>query len=770
MTKLPFTVSARTARLIGRENVAHAEGAVIELVKNSYDADADFAIVIINPAKKNIIIYDNGTGMSESDIKNHWMTIGTDNKEKIFRSDKGRVKAGAKGIGRFALDRLGQQCTMYTVPKGKKKGYKWSANWNDFETSGTQIGNVFAILEDIPDLSLVNLFKSETVFSKAVSALGKFTTKHGTLIKIENVRDDWSEEFSQKIFRSLEILTPPDGQAKFAIYFFNEQFKSNFGKLENETFSDYDYKLVATYKKNLQKEIDIKIYRNEFDYNQIDPAVFDREEMKLFPFDKRTFRKEEFTINSSIYDLIPGFKEKDKNKIANTIGDFVFTYYFFKLGSSSEDMEKYKTKSFSLAVRRNWAAKFGGIKLFRDNFRVRPYGEVDTASYDWLMLGERKAASPAAFSRSGDFRVSPYQIAGTVNFSRVSKLFLDDKSGREGLIENDTFTLFKNILIGIIRLQEDDRSTIASNLLDYFNQINADEIIETEALEISKSDDEASSEVAKQQNKKLKKGIQSQKNKIEQKDEELVMSRAMASAGILIASFSHEFHYIKNRLNNRSTNLKNVLLEVLPEAKFKNVENRKNPYHLVAELKKLDEKIKQWIEFSISLTRKDRRRSKKINLLDYFNEFKKTWKKNLDDRGIALNLSFSSPGQKAFHVKMIELDIDTIFDNLFANSIEAFQRDGFKGNRIIDITLTKEEEEYIEIEYRDSGPGLSTEIKKPNEIFKAFVTTKRDATGTEIGTGLGMWLLKSSVDYNKGSVKLYSPDKGFQIKIKLKSV
>jgi signal transduction histidine kinase len=65
---------------------------------------------------------------------------------------------------------------------------------------------------------------------------------------------------------------------------------------------------------------------------------------------------------------------------------------------------------------------------------------------------------------------------------------------------------------------------------------------------------------------------------------------------------------------------------------------------------------------------------------------------------------------------------------------------------------------------------LSSEIKRPNEIFKAFVTTKRDATGTEIGTGLGMWLLKSSVDYNKGSVKLYSPDKGFQVKVKLKSI
>lgn len=769
MLKLPFTVSARTARLIGRENVAHAEGAVIELVKNSYDADADFALIHVDPNKKFLIIYDNGIGMSDLDIKTHWMTIGTDNKERIFKSDKGRMKSGAKGIGRFALDRLGQKCTMYTLPKGKKNGYKWVANWNDFEKSSAHINDVYAELYDQPNLNLLETLRKETGSSKVVQGLSKFSTKSGTLLKIELVRDDWNEEFSHKIFRSLEILTPPEGQAKFDIFLYNEGFKDLFGKIENESFNDYDYKVVATYKKNSKKELTVKFHRNEFDYNQIDPALFNRSEMKLFPYDKKTFKKGEFSLDTTIYDLIPGFREKEKNKISETIGDFVFTYYFFKLGSSSDDVEKLKVKSFNLALRRKWSSKFGGIKLFRDNFRVRPYGEVDTASYDWLMLGERKAASPAGVSRSGDYRVSPYQVAGTVNFSRVSKLFLDDKSGREGLIENDTFTLFKNILIGIIRLQEDDRSAIASNLLEHYRETHEDETNESEALNIAEQDnEETSSEEAKAQNRKLKRGIRSQKKKIEEKEEELVMSRAMASAGILIASFSHEFHYIKNKLNNRTTNLKNVLLPILPETKFKNAENRKNPYHLISEIKKIDEKIRQWIEFSISLTRKDRRRSKKINLLDYFADFKKTWKRKLDDRGIALNISSSYEKASDLCTKMIELDVDTIFDNLLANSIEAFQRDGFRGNRIINIDIAKGEQ-FIDIDYKDSGPGLSQDIKKPNDIFKAFVTTKVDNTGNEIGTGLGMWLLKSAVDYNKGTVQLYTPETGFHVRVKLKA-
>lgn len=767
MIKLPFTVSARTARLIGRENVAHAEGAIIELVKNCYDADADFGIVVVNPDQNHIIIFDNGSGMSEKDIKEKWMTIGTNNKEKDFKSSKGRIKAGAKGIGRFALDRLGQKCTMYTLQEGKKDGCKWEADWNEFEKDGAVIGNVYASLDKVNGLNLLDVLKKETSNAKVIDAISKYSLKHGTLIKIETARDDWNEDISQKIYRSLEILTPPDGQNKFDIFFFNDRYRSSFGKIENESFNDYDYKIVATYKKNRDKELEISFHRNEFDNNLIDADFFNRDNMTVYPYDKRTFKKEKFTISTTFYDLMPGYREKEKNHLTDTIGDFTFTLYYFKLQATSANAEVFKYKAFNSAIRKNWASKFGGIKLFRDNFRVRPYGEIDTASYDWLMLGERQGQNPAGVSRAGDFKIRPNQVAGTINFSRLSKLFLDDKSGREGLIENDTFNLFKNIVIGIIAELEEDRSTIAYNLSEYYKEINEDEQAEDEANDIAEQEDEPTGQQATEQNKKLKKGIRSQRRKIELQDEELVMSRAMASAGILIASFSHEFNHIKNKLNNRATSLKNTLLPLLPEDKVKNIANNKNPYYLIQQLKDLDDKIKQWIEFSISLTRKDRRRSKKISLVDYFSEFKRTWKRKLDDRGATLNVTLLDK-EDSYSVKMIELDIDTIFDNLIANSIDAFQRDGFRGNRIIDVTLKRDGNE-IEIEYKDSGPGISKDIKKYDEIFKAFVTTKRDKLGNEIGTGLGMWLLKSAIDYNKGSVKLFNPDKGFQIKVRLKS-
>jgi len=133
--KIPFKVSARTGKLLGRENLSNREDAITELVKNSYDADAENSLVIFDipllekedeeggkyyvPDRdgRHIYIVDNSDGMKQSIIEDYWMQIGTGNKEQFYLSDKKRVKAGVKGIGRFALDRLGEETEMWTLSK-----------------------------------------------------------------------------------------------------------------------------------------------------------------------------------------------------------------------------------------------------------------------------------------------------------------------------------------------------------------------------------------------------------------------------------------------------------------------------------------------------------------------------------------------------------------------------------------------------------------------------------------------------------------------------
>lgn len=111
MEKMKYNISARTTILIGREGVSRADGAIIELIKNTYDADADFCYIAFDPANDALYILDNGIGMTKHIIESYWMLIGTDNKKYNYLSDRKRVKSGEKGIGRFALDRLGSKCT-----------------------------------------------------------------------------------------------------------------------------------------------------------------------------------------------------------------------------------------------------------------------------------------------------------------------------------------------------------------------------------------------------------------------------------------------------------------------------------------------------------------------------------------------------------------------------------------------------------------------------------------------------------------------------------
>jgi len=767
MAQIPFSVSARTARLIGRENVSNAEGAIIELVKNCHDADSKSAIVLIDQPNDTILILDSGDGMTDQIIREQWMTIGTDNKLSNAVTAKGRVKAGAKGIGRFALDRLGEHCTMITFPIHNEIGFKWIVNWGDFEEqkngSSIKINEVFADLSNLKNATFKKELLKEVSNDDIFKLLNKEVFNNGTLLKITGLRDKWRNESIEKIFENLELLTPPDGANRINIFLFNSAEPKKYGLVPNTEFSDYDYKVVATYKKNSQHKLKIKIHRNEFDLGLIDERIFDFPDMKEFPFDKRTFKKEHFELETSFSELLKGFK--DNRGIANTIGDFEFTFYFLKNIFTNADREKFKYKEF-LGNRGFWLKKFGGIKLYRDNFRVRPYGEINTPVYDWLMLGERFGQNPAAVSRKGS-RVRPNQVAGIVKFSRLENPYLEDKSSREGLQENETFELLKNILIRIIKVQEDDRSTIGFNLNELYKILHEEEkVIEDSNTIVDEEEGEETQEETKAKSRTVKKGYKATQAKLKDKEEELAISRAMASAGIMIASFSHEFHGIKNDLSSRTNNLRKFLKEVVDNNKLKSIPDRKNPLKIIDDFQKQDDRIRQWIEFSVELTKKDRRKNKKIDLKQYFESFNQLWTKLFEQR--VVNFSINLDKREIYPVKISELDLDTIFDNLITNSIEAFDRNGFSGAKNISIDIENKDNK-IFVKYSDSGPGIPALYKNINDIFTPFETSKKDDLGNDIGTGLGMWLVKSSIDSNKAKAELTRPKTGFELKIYFKA-
>ncbi len=442
MSKIPFKVSARTARLIGRENIASSKGAIIELVKNGYDADSPLSLIYFHQSKNCSYIIDAGDGMTQEVTENNWMVTSTDNKANDIFTKTGRVRAGAKGIGRFALDKLGDYCTMITKSKDKNMACIWHVDWRDFEGGFKTIDSTTADLSTQKDLKQYLL--NEIPDQKVQKTINKYGFASGTILKISNLRDSWDDYFISQAFDDLEVLVPPKEQNNFKLFLYSHDRPDKYGEILESVCDDYDYKLVA--KSDENQNIKIQIYRNEYDVETIPPEFFKRDFAKINPYKKKDFEQGKWMANRTFSELLAGFKEIDKEGVFEKIGKFEFTLYFMKRTYSTPDLEKFYYNKFNPNDRKDWMNKFGGIKVFRDEFRVRPYGEIKDSAFDWLGLGARKAKSPATPSKpDGGWRIGPDSISGGINITRLGSLDFEDKSSREGLQENKTFQIFKKI-------------------------------------------------------------------------------------------------------------------------------------------------------------------------------------------------------------------------------------------------------------------------------------------------------------------------------------
>lgn len=759
--KIPFKVSARTARLIGRENIANSEAAIIELVKNSYDADASMCIIGIDDQDiDDITIYlvDNGTGMDSEIIKTHWMTIGTNNKLYDFETAKGRIQSGAKGIGRFSLDKLGDKCSMYTKLKGEQNGLLWTVDWSTFEDIENQtLDKVTAELDAIESLSLHDTLSRLSLPNEFLDLCKNLS--NGTLFIVKSPRNEWATEEIGKLFTSLEALSPPDING-FETFLYQFSDTKNFGKVYPSLCQDYDYKLHA---KSVNQQVTITITRNEHDIDKIPVEFFERQNMQQPPYTKESFLKKTFQLPvSNISTFVSGFKEKFGKELLEALGDFELTLYFLKQSSSKQDRQKYYFKEVNSAHRKKWLKDYHGIKLFRDDFRVRPYGEQGSAR-DWLGLSLRTSA---AMSRKGQYKVQSNNIAGSILISRLTNLDFEDKSSREGLQDSPTFKLFRNVILGILKELENDRSYIASELNDYYNETHKTERIKQEAEKAaekitSKSKDKSSEYYTIEE--KLAFAVKQQKVEIEELIDEKRLLASFASIGILSSSFAHELTSLERKLVNRFDTMEELISPFISNEILQDVDDFLNPYIYLEENKEADEKIKNWLKFTLESVKKDKRKRRKLILNHYFFSVQHSWKKVCKDRDISFNLDMP---KKEIYLKGFEMDFDTIFNNLIVNSIDAFQRRKLPQRRELNIELQLQGNN-ISIQYKDTGPGLSNDIRNAEDIFEAQFSTKVNKEGEVIGTGLGMWLVKNTAQEYNAKVSILAVKKitGFSLEI-----
>ena len=261
--------------------------------------------------------------------------------------------------------------------------------------------------------------------------------------------------------------------------------------------------------------------------------------------------------------------------------------------------------------------------------------------------------------------------------------------------------------------------------------------------------------------------ISQQNEEIEELKSEHKLLAVLASNAITIASFAHELRSIEKNLVNRVDEVKKYLINMLDAKMLSKVPDYKNPVVMLKWIRANDIKLKEWLNYALGTLRKDKRRRKNINLVNYFKRYGKSWKNVFDDRGIKFHFNYNCD-RTHLKFRVFEVDLDCIFNNLVTNSITAFQRKDAPGRRNIQIDICVKKADII-CKYKDSGPGLSKDITEPERIFEPHFTTRKDRqTGEDIGTGLGMWLVKSFVEDNNGQVSLLKSKSGFGLEMVFK--
>lgn len=760
--KIPFAISARTAHLIGMENFANAEGAIIELVKNAYDADAETCVVVADirdiKEESKLFIIDNGSGMTDETIIKHWMTIGTDDKLlNAHSTQKKRIKSGAKGIGRFALNKLGTTTEMLSFVDNKSgKGYVWNVDWNKFDQARV-LSDVEASLEEISvdillgKLNNYNLNKLP-IYDKLVSE-----NFHGTILCISNLNDDWNDIALNELLKNLEMLIPAQLQTSFGIYLYKMQDLKWSGKVNPMEYEDYDYKVSAQYDGG--REIQIKLERNELNLSKLETLyskVFMRNAMMVKPYRLEDFREREVSLILPINEVV-------ESDLLNQVGKFEFTFFFLKNtlkdDRDKDGNQKYPYNLFDESIRTHWLDKFGGVRIYRDEFRVRPYGENGD---DWLGLGRRQAKSPGgAGQKMGGYRIRPNQIAGTVRISRLTNTAFEDKSSREGIQENEAFVLFKNLLLQIIAAFENDRNTVMYNLSELFKEEHPQS---THAKDIvrrvltSKEDHDTELKV-------LAESYQSLETELNDKEAELSMLRGLASMGISVATFTHELRGVMLRLLPRNELLKEILLQYLPIQQFEGM-RFDNPYRELENMKGEDEKLTNWLLYSLNSIRRGKRDWTDIDLSQYFNSFVESWKPILLRKRIDMKLKMS--GMERTSIKGFEMDLDSVFNNYVTNSISAFLTSN-EENKTISLNVVNDHG-YAVIDFMDNGIGLAEQYKdNPEIIFNAFETSTVDKKNNKIGTGMGLFIARGVISkYTDAMIALLPVEVGFGIRTMFK--
>jgi len=698
---LYHSIDAAHLRNIGEQSVSNHIQAILELVKNAYDADAERCIVTFHgtrfynsPLKiEKITVEDDGFGMTYDDLKFKWLRVGTDYKKRNTASPLyGRRVSGEKGMGHYSAQRLGEKVRVISnsqMFKGRTRSVHedktlvLSMDWLKYEPGKdfNKIGNTLEIQGN------------------------EEKNRHGIKLEITELKDKWTYEDIEKVRMNLGNLMLPSELRVGKREQFIPELKTSGFELENSQVES-----------NLQKFAPWKIESHL------------RDSMAHYTISGRGKKGIERIV------LKRGKIPMGEAKCGDA--DFILYYYH-------DRYQKWATGAMKPRILGDLLKQNHGIKIYMDAVRIMPYGERGN---DWVELEKRKV------KRFGG-KVRNRTVVGFVKLSHLNNKNIIETTSRQALVENDAFITMKNkfVLETILELEtfrqehEQEEKETKKNV---FPTESAQSEIEhlthyMEGLEIP----EVQKKLATTKLSKIKKHVKDQhEEQISLEDEltsNLELYRNLSTVGLQALSFNHELMDPLSRTNQW----------------LKVMKKRKNSLTLKQKNAMLDDclnnivTIMHWAqyirEFATLLSGSEgvKKRRELIDIVMCLNQLQK----GFSDVFTTFNIDF----RKAVTGELPKLyinraSLESIFINLITNSIKSLGQVKRKG--VIKVEISKNST-HLKIRFTDNGFGIKDENSK--RIFRPFFTTYTK-TGNK-GTGMGLTIVKEIIeDDYEGTIKLDS--------------
>jgi hypothetical protein len=421
---LPFRPRARILQLLGDELIGSSRLAVFELVKNAYDADASsVAVKIIDIHSKNpkIRIKDDGSGMSLETIRDIWLVPAHDHRglqrKARQRTGKGRLPLGEKGLGRFAVHKLGDRIRMVTRAAGRKECFV-EIDWRELAGKAFLSDANVTVTEREP-----KIFKDDET---------------GTVILVEELKEkNWTRGEVRRLLRQITSITSPFSNV-------SDQFDATLSVPdEPDWLRDVPDmgSLLERAPWHFKFELNEGVYRWEYEFRGVPGLKVEKRSgvSSGLPLE---------IVESSVFDdfgvpIASGKKRKKTADISTTAGIGPVRGELFVFDRDREVIGRLGDSKLIQGI----LDEQGGVRVYRDGIRVYNYGEPGD---DWLGLDLRRVNAPTR-------NISRNIILGYIELDLEASTALVEKTNREGFVESEAYSRLREIVLGAMATLEIER-------------------------------------------------------------------------------------------------------------------------------------------------------------------------------------------------------------------------------------------------------------------------------------------------------------------------